>query len=92
VSRPLWLQKIGESYEDVGAAFKAACQRALVKDCRFRNLRHTFAMRFIEAGGDVVLLSKILGYSMISRTYNRDRHPSNDTMFAAIENMINFPA
>jgi hypothetical protein len=49
-------------------------------------------MRFIEAGGDVVLLSKILGYSTISRTYNGDRHPSNDAMFAAVENMINFPA
>ena len=82
----------GEPYSDVGAAFKTACLRAKINDCRFHDLRHTFAKRFIEAGGDVVLLSKILGHSTISLTYNRYCHPSNDAMLAAVENMVNKPA
>jgi len=82
----------GAPYEDISAAFKRACRRTLVKDCRFHDLRHTFATRFIEAGGDVVLLSKILGHSTIALTYNRYCHPSNDAMLAAVENMVNKPA
>jgi integrase len=68
----------GEPYSDVGAAFKTACLRAKINDCRFHDLRHT--------------LSKILGHSTISLTYNRYCHPSNDAMLAAVENMVNKPA
>jgi integrase len=85
-------KRSGERYSDVSAAFKTACRRALVKNCRFHDLRHTFATRFIEAGGDVVLLSKILGHSTISLTYNRYCHPSNDAMLRAVENMAKKPA
>jgi len=88
----IFRKRSGESYEGVSAAFKTACQRALVKNCRFHDLRHTFATRFIQAGGDVVLLSKILGHSTIALTYNRYCHPSADAMLRAVENMVNKPA
>ena len=58
----------------------------------YNDLRHTFATRFVERGGNVVLLSKILGHSTISITYNRYCHPSNDAMLAAVENMTGKPA
>ena len=41
---------------------------AKVNAFRFHDLRHTFGTRFIEAGGNVVLLSKIMGHSTISLT------------------------
>ncbi len=82
----------GEPYENITGGFKAACERARVKNFRFHDLRHTFATRFIEAGGNVALLSKILGHSTISLTYNRYYHQSNDAMLAAVENMIEKPA
>lgn len=79
-------------YKNIGGGFTAACLRAKVIDCTFHDLRHTFGTRFIEAGGNVVLLSKILGHSTISLTYNRYCHPSNDAMLAAVENMCKKPA
>lgn len=82
----------GEPYEDVSEGFKAACVRAKVNAFWFHDLRHTFGTRFIEAGGNVVLLSKIMGHSTISITYNRYCHPSNDAMLAAVENMVGKPA
>ena len=88
----IFRKRSGERYEGVSAAFKTACRRALVKNCRFHDLRHTFATRFIQAGGDVVLLSKILGHSTIALTYNRYCHPNADAMLAAVENMVNKPA
>jgi integrase len=81
-----------EPYGKIGVGFRAACDRAGIKDFKFHDCRHTFATRFIEAGGDVVLLSKILGHSTITLTYNRYCHPRNDAMLAAVENMVNKPA
>jgi integrase len=81
-----------EPYEGVSAAFKTACRRALVKNCRFHDLRHTFATRFIEAGWDVVLLSRILGHSTIALTYNRYCHPNADAILRAVEAMVEKPA
>jgi integrase len=83
----IFRKRHGEPYENVITGLKAACVRAKVIAFRFHDLRHTFATRFIEAGGNVVLLSKILGHSTISITYNRYCHPSNDAMLAAVENM-----
>jgi len=88
----IFCKKRGEFYKSVGTGFRTACVRAKIKALRFHDLRHTFATRFIEAGGNVVLLSKILGHSTISITYNRYCHPSNDAMLAAVENMTGKPA
>jgi integrase len=88
----IFRKRYGEPYDDIGDGFKAACVRAKINAMRFHDLRHSFATRFIEVGGNVVLLSKILGHSTISITYNRYCHPSNDAMLAAVENMAGKPA
>ncbi len=82
----------GEPYENVNTGLQAACIRAKVNAFRFHDLRHSFATRFVERGGNIVVLSKILGHSTISLTYNRYCHPSNDAMLAAVENMSEKPA
>ena len=85
----IFRKRSGEPYTDVATAFTAACRRALVNDFRFHDLRHSFSTRFIEAGGNIALLSKILGHSNISITYNRYYHESTDAMLAAVGNMVN---
>jgi site-specific recombinase XerD len=39
-------------------------------------LRHTFATRFIELGGDPKTLSELLGHASVEITLNKYVHPS----------------
>jgi integrase len=48
------------------------------------DLRHTFATRFIEAGGDVAVLKDIMGHKDL-RTTMRYVHLSQEHQFAAME-------
>ena len=82
----------GEPYENITGGFKAACERAQVKNFRFHDLRHTFAVRYIEVGGNIAVLSKILGHSTISLTYNRYFHERDAIMLAEVGNMVEKPA
>lgn len=56
------------SLKDIKTAFRSTCVRAKIKGLRLHDLRHTFAWRYMEAGGDIVSLSKILGHSSIQMT------------------------
>ena len=38
------------------------------------TLRHTFATRFLQAGGDIYVLSKLLGHSSVSVTERHYAH------------------
>jgi len=49
-------------------AFKTACKRARLKDLRFHDLRHTYASRFIQSGGSLYALQKLLGHKSIAMT------------------------
>ena len=42
---------------------------------RFHALRHTFATRCIEAGGDCKTVSELLGHSTVNLTLNLYVHP-----------------
>lgn len=44
----------------------------------FHGLRHTYATRLVESGGDVKTISVILGHSDVSTTLNLYVHPSCD--------------
>ena len=48
--------------------FVAACKRAGVTDFRWHDLRHTFASWFVQDGGDLYHLSRILGHATIDMT------------------------
>jgi len=50
-----------------------------VSDANFHMLRHTFATRFIERGGDPKSLSELLGHASVEITLNKYVHPSMDT-------------
>jgi len=72
--------------KDVKTAFKAACRRAGIKGLRFHDLRHHAASKMVEAGIDLVTVSKILGHASIQTTM-RYAHPTPENMRRAVETL-----
>ena len=71
---------------DVKTAFRGACRRAGITGLRFHDLRHTAASRMIEAGVDLVTVSRILGHASIQMTM-RYAHPTPENMRLAVEKL-----
>ena len=65
-------------------SFTTSCKKAKITGLRFHDLRHTVATRMLEAGVNVVLVSKILGHSDINLTVKRYIHPE-DSLRDAVE-------
>lgn len=86
----------GGRIRDNKTAFHAACRRAKkdpedekdpgIVGLRFHDLRHTAATRMVEAGVDLVTVSKILGHSSIMMTM-KYAHPTDETMRRAVETL-----
>ena len=58
----------GTRYGDMKKGFNAACRRANITGIRWHDLRHTFASWFVQAGGDLYHLSRILGHATVQMT------------------------
>lgn len=67
-------------------SFEIACRRADITGLRIHDLRHTAATKMIEAGIDLVTVSKILGHSKIDMTM-RYCHPTPENMQRAIDEL-----
>lgn len=48
--------------------FRTACERAGIVDFRFHDLRHTFASWWVQGGGDLYKLSRVLGHRTLQMT------------------------
>jgi integrase len=72
--------------KDVKTAFKSACGKAKINGLRLHDLRHTAASRMVEAGIDLVTVSKILGHSSIQMTM-RYAHPTPENMQRAVDSL-----
>lgn len=85
----------GEPLKTIHEGFYGSCARARkdpedpkdagIQGLKFHDLRHTFATRFIARGGNIVNLSKILGHSSITITYERYCHPSDDDLLREVQ-------
>jgi integrase/recombinase XerD len=64
----LFAKADGSRFVDMKNGFVAACKRAGVTDFRWHDLRHTFASWFVQDGGDLYHLSRILGHATIDMT------------------------
>jgi len=69
--------------KDIKTSFRTACQRAEIRGVRLHDLRHTAASKMIEAGADLVTVSKILGHASIQMTM-RYAHPTPENMRLAV--------
>jgi len=75
--------------KSIRSSFKTARRNAEIKGLRFHDLRHTAATRMIEAGVDLVTVSKILGHSTIQMTM-RYAHPTPENMRLAVSKLGEF--
>jgi integrase len=64
----LFAKEDGSRYADMKKGFSAACRRAEITGLRWHDLRHTFASWFVQAGGDLYHLSRLLGHSTVQMT------------------------
>mgnify|MGYP001807845408 CR=1 FL=1 len=71
-SRPrspyLFCKRDGARVGDPKKAFGGACRRSGIEDFRFHDLRHSFASWFVQDGGDLYRLSRILGHATLQMT------------------------
>jgi excisionase family DNA binding protein len=72
------------NFVDVTESFKSALRDARIEGVRIHDLRHTAASKMVEAGVDLVTVSKILGHSSIQMTM-RYAHPTPENMRRAVE-------
>ncbi len=79
-------EKTGKDVTTLKTAHHGAIKRSKVEYFRIYDLRHTFATRFVESGGDIVTLKTLLGHSNIQMV-TRYAHPTEKHQFEAIKNM-----
>lgn len=80
----LFCKPDGTRIGDPKKAFAGACRRAAITDFRFHDLRHSFASWFVQDGGDLYRLSRILGHATLQMTA-RYGHLRTDDLHEEIE-------
>jgi integrase len=65
-------------------AFIGACRRAGIDDFRFHDLRHTYASWWVQDGGDLYRLSRILGHATLQMS-SRYAHLRTDDLHDELE-------
>lgn len=87
-SRPrspyLFCKSDGSRIGDPKKAFAGACRRAGIEDFRFHDLRHTYASWWVQDGGDLYRLSRILGHTTLQTT-SRYAHLRTDDLHEELE-------
>jgi integrase len=78
--------KTKSHFQDVKNGFRAAAKSAGIRGVRFHDLRHTAATKMIEAGVDLVTVSRILGHASIQMTM-RYAHPTPENMQRAVDKL-----
>ncbi len=74
----------GSRFRDPKKAFAGACSRAGIEDFRYHDLRHTFASWWVQNGGDLYKLSRILGHATLQMTA-RYSHLRTDDLHEELE-------
>ena len=76
----------GKPIKYIQDAWESALKRAGIKNCRFHDLRHTFATYALLNGADLVSIRDILGHSDIRMTA-RYAHSSEELKRRAVESL-----
>ena len=76
-------QKTGEPFVDLGAGLRLACKNAEVTGVTWHTLRHTFALRLLGRGVDIMTVKELLGHSTVTVTM-RYTHSHLDSKVSAV--------
>ena len=76
----------GKPITTLKKAHQGALKRSRIEHLRLYDLRHSFASRFVESGGDLITLKDLLGHASLNMVL-RYAHPSQEHRFAAIKKM-----
>jgi len=69
---------------NVGKAFRVVTRKAGIEDCRFHDLRHTFATRLVQADKDLYQVQVLLGHKTNMMT-QRYAHHNPESLRDAVE-------
>ncbi len=58
----------GRPYDRIDNGFRRACKRAGIVDCRFHDLRHTFASHLVMRGANLRSVQELLGHKTAKMT------------------------
>ncbi len=78
--------KTGNPITTLKKAHYGAIKRSGLEHFRLYDLRHSFASRFVESGGDLITLKDLLGHASLNMVL-RYAHPSQEHRFSAIKKM-----
>jgi len=84
--RPLFIWKNGKRIRRIYNGFRNAMERAEIRNCRFHDLRHTFASHLVMRGVDIRIVQQLLGHKTLAMTM-RYSHISNEAMKAAVDKL-----
>jgi integrase len=76
-------------YRNVRTGFEKACRRAGIVGLTFHDLRRTFGTRLLEAGVNIVTISKPYGHSSVLVT-QRYLHPKDGLSVAAVKHLAKY--
>jgi integrase len=77
-------------FKNIQTAWESARRRAGLEDLTFHDLRRTFGTRLLEAGVDIVTISKLYGHSSVLVT-QRYLHPKDILSKEAVESLVKKP-
>lgn len=80
----------GNPLGDVKRAWEGACRRAEIGNCRFHDLRHTFASQLVKKGASIKAVQLLLGHKE-SRTTDRYAHLAPDDLRDAVNLLASLP-
>lgn len=78
--------KKGKRLDNISTAWRKLITDAEIEGFTFHDLRHDFATKTLQAGADIVVLSKLLGHSDLKMTL-RYSHVTDEALAAAVERL-----
>jgi integrase len=78
--------KTGEPFKSIKTGFLGALKRSGIEECRFHDLRHTFASHLVMNGTDIATLKELMGHKTIAMTM-RYAHLSKEHKQKAVDSL-----